>query len=631
MTTAANHRPHPHLGGRAAALRALARWHGSEPSAPKTVLLTGRAGSGRSRLLTGFLMLCDPDHRKRIDTDALDPATVPSAELPPPLVFGARGLTATQLLWSVADGLGMEVTRTAEVLELLAEPADEGTPLLPVVVPDVDDAGVLRVQEEAARVAAEVLLPLAASPGVRLLADLPRAQARWLAERLPADRLLVLDLDEEPWADREALLLQARHTLGATVAADRLARAADGPLTLRLAAWSLLAVPDGPELPAPTGVGEALDLHAERCGVDELTLRRLLAPLALAAPGEPLPLALWGPLASAVAGKDLGPALASGQRLLLPFTTPAGDDDHPAVRIAHPAVAAEVRERFGGAVREAQRRIAAALTATVDGTGIDGGTADDGTGAGRWERALPYLREQLAGHALEGGLLPELLDDPGFLLHTDQVRLRAAAEHLAAAGPGLPPLARSWLRVAPLFTRHELGPQLRAGLLEHALRQDGLPAAGLGEDLPWRTEWTVPLPGVAALTAATGPDGSALLAAYLPGGEPQARVFDAATGASVDLAPEQLVPPTDEERAACPVRLSTGADYVRIWPREDAGGPLGIFVSAGPLGGADVTPDGLLLLADAAGLSALRLTLPGTSGLPRPSGTSGLPRQPGPA
>ncbi|MCD0480933.1 ATP-binding protein [Streptacidiphilus sp. ASG 303] len=599
MTGPTTHRPHPHVGGRAAALRALAAWRSRADGAPRTVLLTGGPGSGRTRLLDGFLMLCDPEYRKRIDTAVLDPSTVPAGDLPEPLVFDAAGLTAGQLLWAVADELAPSAGRTVEALRLLAEPRVRPAE---VVVADTDRAGVLPLPGEPARVAAEVLLPLAESPGVRLLADVPREQARWLADRLPAAELLVVDLDEEPWADPAGLRLQAEHALGGPGdGPDRVARAAGSPLAVRLAARSALAVP-GDGVPLPRGVGDALDVHAGRCGTDELTLRRLLAPLALAAPGEPLPLALWAPLASAVAGRDLGPALAGGRLLLMPFVEPVGDDADPAVRIVHPAVAAEVRERFGGAVREVQRRIAAALLAAVPG-------AEGGEGPGRWERAAPYVRGQLAGHALEGGVLPELLDDPGFLLHTDQVRLRAAVGHLAASGAGLPPLARTWLRLAPLFTRHEAGPVLRAALLEHACHRDGLPAPDLGPGLPWRTLWTRPLPGVTALTAAVAPDGTVVAAAHVPGAEPPLRVHDALTGEPVEAAPEQLAPLPEERREACPVRLGTGGDYVRLWPRE-GGGPSGLLLSAGPLGGADVTPDGVLLVADAAGLGALRLHLP---------------------
>ncbi|WP_371501672.1 ATP-binding protein [Kitasatospora sp. NBC_00374] len=598
MTHPAVHQPHPHLGGRARALRELTHWHTEEPSAPKVLLVTGGPGSGRSRLLTGFLMLCDPEHRQRIDVAALDPATVPAGDRPVPLVFGAGRLTAAQLLWSVADSLGMEVTRTEDVLRLLAEPADAGTPLVPVVVPDVDRAGVLRALDEPARVAADVLLPLALSPGVRLLADVPREQARWLAERLPAESLLVMDLDEEPWADPAGLLLQAERTLNRPGYAPELARRARSPLVVRLAAWSRRAVPDGDPARFPGTVGEAIDLHAERCGSDELTLRRLLAPLALAGDGAALPFRLWSPLASAVAGKELGPVFADAQLLLLPFFDLVEDGEETAVRLVHPAVADELRERFGTTVREAQRRIAAALIATVP---------EDG-GPGRWAAAPPYVRDQLIGHALEGGVLPELLADPGFLLHAEQVPLRAAVEHLAAGGAGLPAVARVWLGLAPLFTRTEAGPVLRAALLEHACRQDGLPAPDFGLALPWETLWAHPLPGVGAVTAATVDD-VPVLAAHVPGEEPVTAVFDLLTGVRVAADPARLVLPTDEQRAGCPVRLSAGGDYVRVWPRDE-GDPLAVFVSPGRLGGVDVTPDGVLLLADARGVGALRLAVP---------------------
>lgn len=94
--------PHPHIGGRNAALRALSAWRGSAPGAPRVVVLTGGSGSGRSRLLTGFLMLCDPEYRKRLPLEEMDPSTVPP-DLPAPAVPAADGLTAAQLLWLLAD------------------------------------------------------------------------------------------------------------------------------------------------------------------------------------------------------------------------------------------------------------------------------------------------------------------------------------------------------------------------------------------------------------------------------------------------------------------------------------------------------------------------------------------------
>ncbi|KDN80740.1 hypothetical protein [Kitasatospora cheerisanensis] len=531
--TTAAHQPHPHLGGRAAALRTLAAWRAGTADVPRTVLITGDSGSGRTRLLTAFLMLCDPAARAGIDTAALDPATVPPADLPAPPVFDATGVTAVQLRWLLADHFAPGTDRADQLPAVLAGLGAGGRPQT-VVVADADRAGLLPDTEESARITGEVLLPLALNPGVRLLADLPRAEAERLAKDVPDGQLLVLDLDQDPWSDPEALLRQAELAVPETTSARQLAAVAGTPLVVQLAGWSFKARPDGP-LPLPRSAGDALDLHAERCGSDELTLRRLLAPLALAGPGEPLPLDLWAPVASAVAGKDLGPALATGRELLLPFFDLVADEDRPpGVRIVHPAVADEIRERLGRTAREVHRRIATALLATLDGDR-----------PGRWADAAPYVREQLPGHALHGGLLDQLLTDPGFLLHAEQDRLRAAVDRHAAEGAELPPLGRTWLRLAPLFTRQELGVELRAALLDHAARQDGLPGIDTaGVDVPWRTLWARPLTGVGAVTAAVRPDGSHLLVAHRPGQEPELAAHDARTGEPDHTDPSSSPAPT---------------------------------------------------------------------------------------
>ncbi|MFD7641394.1 ATP-binding protein [Kitasatospora sp. NPDC059795] len=596
--TTVAHQPHPYLGGRAAALRTLAAWRAGTADAPRTVLITGDSGSGRTRLLTAFLMLSDPAHRDRLDLAALDPATVPPADLPAPPVLDATGLTAVQLRWLLADTFAPGTDRAERLPAVLA---GLGTPEQPqaVVVADIDRAGLLTGTDEPARVTTEVLLPLALNPGVRLLADLPRAEAERLAGDVPADQLQILDLDRDPWRDPDALLRQAELALPEPTVARQLAAVADTPLVVRLAGWSVQARPGSP-LPLPRSAGDALDLHAERCGSDELTLRRLLAPLALAGPGQPLPFDLWAPVASAVAGKDLGPALAGGRDLLLPFFDLATTGDGtPGARIVHPAVADEIRERLGRTAREVHRRIATALLATLPGDTPR-----------RWADATGYLREQLPGHALHGGLLDRLLTDPGFLLHAEQHRLRAAVDLLAAEGTPLPPLGRTWLRLAPLFARQELGVELRAALLDHAARQDGLPGLDTtGLDVPWRTLWARPLTGVGAVTAAVRPDGGQLLIAHRPGQEPELTAYDARTGEIDHTDPERLARPDGDQRAAGALALSTGSDYVRLWQRNPDGtvtGPIAAFLSAAPLAGADLTTDGLLLIADAHGVAALQ-------------------------
>ncbi|UZJ29293.1 hypothetical protein [Streptomyces endophytica] len=174
----AGYAPHPYIGGRTAVLRALSAWRMRWPGAPRVIVLTGNPGSGRSRLITGFLMMCDPDYRKQLPLDELDPATVPP-DLPPPAVPGPEGRTAAQVLWLIADHFGLRAGRTEDVFTELAAREETVT----VVVPDVDRAGPVRAAQEPARLVREVLAPLAAVETVQLLADVPRELAAELAGR----------------------------------------------------------------------------------------------------------------------------------------------------------------------------------------------------------------------------------------------------------------------------------------------------------------------------------------------------------------------------------------------------------------------------------------------------------------
>ncbi|MBB1261903.1 ATP-binding protein [Streptomyces alkaliterrae] len=690
--TGQTHEPHPHIGGRAEVLRALAAWRMEWPGSPRVVLLTGSPGTGRSWLLTGFLMLCEPEYRKRLPLDAMDPATVPP-ELPPPAVPGPAGLTAAQLLWVLADHYGVQATRTADVFTELG--AREET--LTIVVPDVDQAGPVRTADEPRRLAGDVLRPLAALPNVRLLAELPRELVDEVAAGLPPGAAQVIDLDEPRWADPDGLALQAeaqldplfgapdlpfttdpaaRRALGRALA-ERTGAGAGSRLTVRLAVNSILAHPQSfdPADPAllPATVGEALDLHARRLGADPATLRLLLGPLALAE-GEGLPVQLLGPLADAVAETDMSAALADGMLLVAPFIEPvrpseaeatsesaspedpaarptARSDangeaeadnvqaaDRPLLRLAHPALADEIRAWLPD-VAAAQTRVAMALLAEVPGQD--------------WSQADPYVRDHIAAHTLEAGLLPQLLTDPGLFTYADPVLLRAAVEAVPSEALAAP--ARTYLRTAPLLTRTQVPARVRAALLETAFTEDGLDqyAAALHRivpDLPWRTLWTLPLNGVSAAaigrlprTALPATDGtependpagtdtdSALPVAVLvvPPGTPGARILPAGgeagdtppgavlllpldgPAAPLDADPALVRMPSEEERAATPLGISRGGDYVRIWRRGPEQRLLTAYVSATPLAGADIHDSGVLLLATETGAKALRVTPP---------------------
>ncbi|WP_406413590.1 ATP-binding protein [Streptomyces sp. NBC_01614] len=641
--TTEHHAPHPHIGGRTTALRALTAWRGAAPGAPRVVVLTGGSGSGRSRLLTGFLMLCEPEYRKQLPLDEMDPSTVPP-DLPTPAVPAPEGLTAAQVLWLLADHFELNATSVEGVYAELAALDEPVT----VVVPDVDRAGPVRTAGEPARLVREVLSPLAATETVRLLAEVPRPLAAELAEGLPSGTVQIIDLDEPEWADPEGLLRHAQAALSPEFGAPELPftvdpaarlalgaaigrRAGTSPLVVQLAVNCILMAPEGfdpaDERFLPTSVGEALDLHARRLGTDSRTLRLLLAPLALAE-ADGLPIQLWARLASAVAGQDMSQAIAGGMLLAGPFVQPeeqdadAADDEQvdgrTLLRLLHPAISDEIRAGLPN-VAAAQSQIAMALLEAVP--------EQD------WGKADPYVRDNIAGHTLEAGLLPQLLTDPGLFVHADPVPLRAAIEAVPTEELGAP--ARTYLRTAPLLTRTEAPAMLRAALLETAFVEDGLPEYAeaihqrLGLELPWQTLWSLSLPGVSAVTVGSlpRPDGSAAPVAVLvvPAGTPGARPVGAPgdeSGSAVlvhdlvrsdhlgDADPEQILRPSEDDRAATPLGLSRGTDYLRVWDRADRS-VVAALIADTPFTAADLSPDGILVLATGHGAKALRIRAAG--------------------
>ncbi|MER7028812.1 MULTISPECIES: ATP-binding protein [Streptomyces] len=626
--TAPRYAPHPYVGGRTPVLRALAAWRMSWPGAPRVIVLTGAPGSGRGRLLTGFLMLCDPEFRTRLPLDELDPATIPP-DLPAPAVLRPDGLTAAQLLWTAADHFGLAATRTADLFTELGGREESVT----VVVPDLAAAGPVRAAGEPARVVREALAPLAAVPTVQLLTVAPRELAAELTAGLPRGQAQIIDLDAPEWADPDALVAHAATALDPARRAPALpfttdpqvrgalagalaARAAGSHLTVKLAVRSALRAPDGFDPTAteqlPATVGQAVDLHARRLGADPQLLRLLLTPLALAE-GDGLPRPLWGPLASAVAQRDLSRELAEGTLLTAPFVDPvdtpsgAGADDRPLIRLAHPALAAEIREQLPD-VRGAQTRIAMTLLEAVPGQD--------------WSRADPYVRDHLAGHTLAAGLLPQLLTDPGLFAHADPLILRAAVEAVPPQELGAP--ARTYLRTARLLTRTQATPALRAALLETAFTEDGLtPYAqalhGLGLGLPWRTLWSLPSAGARSATAGVLPGGPAPVpvavcrvpatapgAHPLPGGDGAFTVHALADGAPLDAAPEQVVHPTEEERVAAPFGLDRDGRHVHVRDRRTQEVVASVLADS-PVLDADLSADGILLLTTERGITARQL------------------------
>ncbi|MDI3390512.1 ATP-binding protein [Streptomyces sp. B-S-A8] len=629
MTTMAEgHAPHPYIGGRTAALRALAAWRMEWPGTPRVVVLTGDPGCGASRLLTGFLMLCEPEFRSRLPLDDMDPATVPP-ELPAPAVAGPAGLTAAQTLWTLADQLELSASTTADVFAGIASLGHT----VAIAVTDVDRAGPVPAANEPARLVREVLAPLAAIESVRLLVEAPRALVADLAEGLPSGSVQIIDLDAREWADAEALTRQAETALNPQFGAPELPfttdaavrrslaevlaeRAGTSALTVELTARSILLAPEGVDPTdherLPTSVGAALDAHARRLGAEPQTLRTLLAPLALAQNGD-VSAELWARLVHAVAQRDVSADLADGLLLVAPFVQAVGDDKDiesggpVSLRLLHPAIGAEVLAGLQN-VRAAQSRIAMSLLESVPGQD--------------WSKAAPYVRDHIAGHTLAAGLLPQLLTDPGLFVFANPVALRAAVEAVPVEELGTP--ARTYLRTAPLLTRIQASTELRAALLEAAFVEDGLDEYAeavrqLGLTLPWQTLWSAKVAGVTTVSVGRvrideQSDERTQVAVLVVGDERRdqqstllVRDLVRPSGSLENVDPAKVLRPSEEERESAPLAVSRGGDYLRVWDRAD-GEIVAALVSDTPVTAVDLSPDGVLVVATARGVTARRIT-----------------------
>ncbi|MCZ9347022.1 ATP-binding protein, partial [Streptomyces sp. TRM76130] len=186
----------------------------------------------------------------------------------------------------------------------------------------------------------------------------------------------------------------------------------------------------------------------------------------------------------------------------------------------------------------------------------------------------------------------------------------------------------------------EAPPVLRAALLETAFVEDGQPEYAdalhrLGLGLPWRTLWSLPVPGVSAVTVGSLPHGEGPAAPVavlvVPAGTPGAYPVggsgahsgsaalilglvrpDDLGGAGPDPDLGLVRRPSEQERAGAPLGLSRGADYLRVWDRA-SGQVVAALISDAPFTAADLAPDGVLLVASGRGVKALRIFWDGPS------------------
>lgn len=74
----------------------------------------------------------------------------------------------------------------------------------------------------------------------------------------------------------------------------------------------------------------------------------------------------------------------------------------------------------------------------------------------------------------------------------------------------------------------------------------------------------------------------------------------------IDADPAQVQLPSAQAQEAAPFGLSRGADYLRVWARADEE-VVAALLSDTPFTGADLSPDGVLVVATARGVTARQI------------------------
>ncbi|MGW4650751.1 hypothetical protein [Kitasatospora sp. NPDC004289] len=468
--------------GRRQALASLAGWLRDPVHDRRARVVTGDPGSGKSAVLGRLLALARPDHPE-----------APAHLLPPPDVVTAsvhaHGTTLEQLTTRLAVALDVEADTPSQLLASLA--AYEGS-LRTVLIDALDEAGTGVEGREPQRIARELLRPMSVLPRLRLLIGTRRTTIPDLGRGVE-----VLDLDTDAYTGRDDIEEYARRTLaampGEVAEPERAAlakavarRAGRSFLVARMTVRALLhgdltidQSRPGWEEQLPSEVGQAFDAYLARYGEDEDRVRWLLRPLAYAE-GSGLPWdSLWAPLAAALSGEkctdaDVNWLLRQAGSYVVEVPVSEG---RSVFRLYHEALAEHLRDpRRRG---EDQRRMTAAL--------IDSVAARAETRDLDWERAHPYVRAHLAGHAAASGDLGRLLEDPWFVVHAEPDPLVAAMEGVEGAHAQR---VRTMYRTSAHLYRHlcvhERTQVMAVDSARYRLEEY---RRALGERLVWKPRW----------------------------------------------------------------------------------------------------------------------------------------------
>lgn len=400
--------------GRRKELAKLVKWLGERDSGRQPYVVTGSPGSGKSALVSRLVILSDKELRQRVpDLDRLPRDTVPKVDSINAVVW-CHNKSADQVVADLGNRLGIGARTIDELLAALdAEPRQ-----LSIVVDALDEAA----EAEAPGIAANLIRPLAARAGVKVLVATRRHPVRTKEGSAGSDLLAALGVTAR---DSNCLVLdQAKdrvHDMRAYIAARLMAEAEpdrttpysnDRELAERLAekiaaaagtSFLVAAVtarsyaledravdPATETLQLPKTAGTALARYIDRLP-DRGAAIDVLRPLAWAQ-GAGLPWGpLWAPLAGALAraaapGK---PAVRYDDEAVAKVLDAATDlvvesleTGEPVYRLFHEALAEHLRGDLQPAAAHAS------IAAEIDGMLIDAS----------YESAHPYALAHLPAH-----------------------------------------------------------------------------------------------------------------------------------------------------------------------------------------------------------------------------------------
>ncbi|QFG22482.1 hypothetical protein [Actinomadura sp. WMMB 499] len=369
--------PPPGVGGaRHPALTAVRRW-AQDTLRPALCMVTGSPATGKSQLIAE--LMADDTPAARFN------AFVP-----------LRGMTPASATWALAGQLRLPGETPDSLLGALSIDARRAT----IVVPALDESGVLCDGADAEAIVRTLLRPLSEIQHVRLLVEgRPEALAAFPPH---AD---VVNLDDPQYTDQAAFTAWLQRTAAAMRLDPRVVAAAAR--------------------------------HYPNMGLAELALR--------AGPGDDL-VGRWLRLVPPQAWPALD-ALASAYEEIDADTwftwTRALTGDPERARAAVIAVMPLVRRAGDGhlldcrPVREAIRRARTPqVTAQIDrvlGAGMYAAVPQS-SGRPDWARASGYVQRHLARHAVESGVAEGLLTDTGFLVHADPISVAGALETVRLPG-----------------------------------------------------------------------------------------------------------------------------------------------------------------------------------------------------